>query len=119
MAEVLEKGKFGRLEDFIVLAKKGRAVHVEIKLRKQPVKQKIHPEETEDMSGEIYMYLLIGDYSFSVNSEVQNVTKEYMFGSLEESKYTVEIDRNIANERLKVDYRRLREANITFEEKYF
>jgi hypothetical protein len=119
MAEALEISKFGRLEDFIALAKTGKDVHMEIELRKQLVEQKVHPEVTVDMKSEIDMYLLTGDYTFKVEGEVQNISKVYMFGSLEESQSAARVDRNIANERLKMDYRRLREANITFQEKYF
>jgi hypothetical protein len=61
----------------------------------------------------------MGEYIFRVGGEVQNVTKVYMFGSLESSQDVTKVDRNIANERLKMDYKRLRDANITFEEKYF
>lgn len=119
MAEVLEKGKFVRLEDFIFLAKEGKNVRVEIELRKQLAKQKVHPEETEEMKGEIDTCLLIGDYTFRVEGEVQNVSKVYMFGFLEEFLSATKTDKNIANERLKMDYRRLKDANIPVEEKYF
>ena len=119
MAGVLEKGDFGRLEDFIVLSTEGKDVHLEIALRKQLVKQKVHPEETLEMKGEIDTYLLTGEYIFRVGGEVKNVTKVYMFGSLESSQDVTNVDRNIANERLKMDYKRLRDAHITFEEKYF
>jgi hypothetical protein len=119
MAEILKKKKIGRLEDYILLAHEGKDIHVDIELRKQLVKQKVHPEETLDMKDELDMYLLIGDYSFRVGQEIKNVSKVYMFGSTEESQNAAMIDRNIANERLKVDYKRLREAHITFDEKYF
>jgi SOS response regulatory protein OraA/RecX len=119
MAEVLEKGEFGRLEDFILLAKKGKDVHVEIELRKQLGKQKVHPEETEEMKDEIDTYLLIGDYTFSVEGETRSVSKVYMFGTLEESLDASKIDENITNGRLKMDYQRLKDANIPIEEKYF
>jgi hypothetical protein len=119
MAGGNEKDELGRIEDFIVLAKEGKDVHVAIDLKKQVVAQKVHPDETEDMKREIDMYLLIADYTFTVGKDVKPVFKVYMFGSSEESLDTVKVTKSIANARLKVDYQRLKEANITFEEKYF
>lgn len=119
MADVLETGDFGRIEDFIALAKLGKDVKVTVELRKQLVAQKVHPGDTEEMKGEIGMYLLLGDFTFNVGGDIKNVSKVYMFGSLEESLDASNVDRNIANERLKVDYQRLKIANITFKEKYF
>ena len=129
--------QFGRIEDFIALAKEGKNVYATIALRKPLVKQKVHPDETEDMKREIDMYLLIATYTFRVEKEVKKfskvymyeeaskgytrkeVSKVYMYGSLEESPDAAKVNKSIANARLKADYQRLREANITFEEKYF
>jgi hypothetical protein len=111
--------KISRIEDFIALAKEGKDVHVEIELEKQVVAQKVHPDETEDMKVEIDMYLLIGSYTFRVGKEVKQVSKVYVYGSLEEPAGVFLVNTNIANARLKMDYKRLREANINVEEKYF
>jgi hypothetical protein len=112
-------GKIGRIEDFIDLAKEGKDVHVEIELEKQVVSQKVHPGGTADMKREIDMYLLIGAYTFSVGKDVKQVSKVYVYGSLDEPPGVFLASTNIANARLKADYRRLREAKITFEENYF
>lgn len=119
MAGVLEKGEFSRIEDFIALAKEGTDVHVSIELRKQLVAQKVHPEDTEEKKSEIDMYLLLGDYTFKVKGEEKKISKVYVYGSAEEPLVAAKENKNIANERLKMDYRRLREANIMLEEKYF
>jgi hypothetical protein len=119
MTESTLVGKYGRLEDFIALAREGKDIHGEVTLRKQLVEQKVHPAETLDMKSEIDMYLLVGDFTFRIGKEIQSVSKVYMFSSLEESQQAASVDRNIANERLKVDYQRLRAANISFEEKFF
>ncbi len=111
--------EFGRIEDFIALGKEGKDVHAEVELKKRLVTQKVHPDETEDMKGEIDMYLLIGVYTFRVGNEVNQVSKVYMYGSLEEPPGVFWVNINIANTRLKMDYRRLKDAKITFEEKYF
>jgi len=111
--------EFGRIEDFIALAGEGKEIHAEVELRKQLVIQKVHPGATEDMKREIDMYLLIGAYTFRVGKEVKEVSKVYMYGSLEEPPSIFWVNTNIANTRLKADYRRLRDAKITLEEKYF
>jgi hypothetical protein len=47
------------------------------------------------------------------------VPKVYIFGSEEESLTTAKMHKNIANERLKRDYQRLKDATIKIKEKYF
>jgi hypothetical protein len=114
-----ETSELLRIEDFIALAKEGKDVKAEIALGKQNVSQKVHPGETEEMKGEVDMYLLTGNYSFSVGNWKKVVSKVYMFGSSEESMNDAKINKSIANERLKMDYKRMQDAKITFEEKYF
>jgi len=111
--------EFGRIEDFIALAREGKNVHAEVDLRKQVVTQKVHPGDTEDMKTEIDVYLLIGAYTFWIEKEVRQVSKVYMYGSLEEPPNVFWTNVNIANARLKMDYQRLKDAKMTFEEKYF
>jgi len=119
MARVNEIGDYGRIEDFIALAKEGGKVSLEIELRKQLVTQKVPPGVTEDMKDEVDMYLLTADYIFKVGKDMKLVSKVYMFGSSEEPPAALKVNSSIANARLKMDYRRLRDAKITFEEKYF
>ena len=111
--------EFGRIEDFITFAKEGKDVHAEVELKKQLVTQKVHPGDTWDMKSEIVMYLLIGAYTFRVGNEVRQVSKIYMYGYLEEPPRDFWVNINIANARLKMDYQRLKNAKISFEEKYF
>jgi hypothetical protein len=113
------KTGFVRLEEFIEHAREGKKVSVEVGLRKDAVTQKVHPEESETMSREMYMYLLIGDFVFKVDGEKTKVSKVYMYGSAEESLDAARIDRHIANQRLKMDYQRLKDVKIEVEEKYF
>jgi hypothetical protein len=119
MVEVSGKGELLRIEDFIALAKEGKDVAVTVDLRKQAVSQKVHPGNTEESKGELDMYLLLGDYRFKVGKWEKLVLKVYMYGSAEESLNDAKINKSIANERLKLDYERMRGANINFEEKYF
>jgi hypothetical protein len=113
MAELL------RIEDFLSLAKEGKDVKVEINLRKESVAQKVHPGHSEEMKGELDMYLLLADYHFNVGNWKKVVSKIYVYGTAEESLNDAKINKSIANERLKMDYQRMRDSNISFEEHYF
>ena len=108
-----------RIEDFIAIAREGKQVNASIELRKHLVSEKVHPGATEEMKGEVDMYLLFGDYTFAVGKDVKKVSKIYMYGSSEESLNDSKVNKSIANERLKMDYKRLSDAKIIFEEKYF
>lgn len=119
MYEIHKKTGYGRLEDFIIISRDGMDVSAEVALRKENITQKVHPEETETMTSEVYMRLLIGEYTFRFEGVESKVKKVYMYGSAEESREAMEVDRNIANARLKMDYQRLHGAGIHFEEKYF
>jgi hypothetical protein len=114
-----ETGGFRRLEDLIVLAEERKDIHLEIELIKEVVMQKVHPEESGEMDDEIYMYLLIAVYSFSVDSNIIKISKIYEFASIEESVDATPEYKDIANKRLKADYLRLKNAGISFKELYF
>ena len=115
----MEISMFGRLEDFISLAKQGQYIEVSIDLKKQIVIPKVNQGESGDIKIESELYVLSGEYSFNVEGNVRKVSKPYMYGVSEESANMALREMQIANERLKMDYNRLREANIIFEEKYF
>ena len=119
MVEVSGKSELLRIEDFIALAKEGKDVSVKIDLRQEFVSQKVHPADTEELKGAIDMYLLFGDFTFRIGSWKKVISKVYMHGSTGESLSDTKISKSIANERLKLDYRRLKDVNIHFEEKYF
>ena len=119
MVPIFEQDELVMLEDFIRLAKEGEDVQVTIELRKQNLPVKVHPAHTEEGKGETESYLLIGDYTCRVREEVREVPKVYIFGSADESLHAAKLHKSIANERLKRDYNRLREAKIKVEEKFF
>ena len=119
MVPIFSQDELVMLEDFIRLAKEGEDVRVSVELRKEYIPVKIHPAHTEERKGETESYLLLGDYTCSVGEEVHKVPKVYVFGSADESLKTAKMHKNIANERLKRDYNRLRDAKIKVEEKYF
>jgi hypothetical protein len=118
--ENVQRGRKVRLEDFIDLARGGKKVQVRVHLRKEIVKQMGHPEETDDMSVEMDMALLIGDFDpVGLQGEGHLVTKVYGIASINETEVDEKIIRNIANERLKMDYKRLKDGKIEFEEEFF
>jgi hypothetical protein len=119
MAGVLEGKAYNRLEGFITLAKEGKEVNLDIDLKKQIVAQKVHPGDTEEMRNEIEMYLLSGEYTFRVGSESRHISKIYVAGTVRETLDDTKQNISIANARLDMDYKRLREANITFKKKHF
>ncbi len=119
MVPIFEQDELVMLEDFIQLAKEGKDVRLSVELREQYIPGKVHPAHTGDGKSETESYLLIAEYTCSVREEVHQVPKVYVFGSAEESLKTAKMHKNIANERLKRDYRRLQEAKINVDEKYF
>jgi hypothetical protein len=120
MAPFFEKGELVMLEDFIRLAKEGKNVQVSVEVRKEIIGPKDQPHVTEQGRGEVNNYLLIGDYTCSVEREGHNVSKVYIFlGSDKESLSAARMHKEIANDRLKRDYQWLKNANINIEEKYF
>ncbi len=108
-----------RIEDFIQLANEGKEVKVIVNLGKQTVLQRVHPNETTGCEDTVQMYLLSADYTFRAGDLEKVVSKPYIYASSEETLSDSRINKNIANDRLKQDYRRLKSANIEFEEKYF
>jgi hypothetical protein len=113
------KGELGRIEDFIALAKEGKDVKVTINLKKQLVTQKVPPGDTGDLKREIDMYLFMAIYTFSAKynfgaeKQVNQISKVYMLAFSEESPDNLKINTAIANARLKMDYQRLKDENIT------
>ncbi len=119
MVNIFERGELLRIEDFIALAKEGKDVKAGVDLRKQVVSQKVHPGETEEMKAELDIYLLLANYSFTVGNWKKAVSKVYVYGSTAEPLNDTKVNTSIANERLKMDYKRMHDVNIAFEEKYF
>ena len=115
----MEKSIFGRLENIISLAKEGKHIQTSIDLKKKFVTPVVSSEETEDTRSNNNLYLFIGEYSFTVAGETHKVSKVYAFGTFPHSRDSFEQNMHFANERLKIDYKRLKEVKIEFEEKYF
>jgi|GEM_PF-374182 len=114
-----EQKIFNRLEDFISIARKGEKVDLTVVLNKRIFTRKFDPYTTGDPEDEIDMYILSADYLFVVAGEAMEVTKYYVSGIEGESFIATKNNMYVANERLKMDYKRLREAKIIFLEKYW
>jgi len=114
-----EQKIFNRLEDFIAIARKGEKVDLTVVLNKRIFTRKFDSYTTGDPEDEIDMYILSADYLFVVAGEAMEVTKYYVSGIEGESFIATKNNIYVANERLKMDYKRLREAKIIFLEKYW
>ena len=117
MYRILTHSSFGRLEDFIQMAKMGETVNASIDLQKEFVMPKIHPDE--EMKGESAMYLLSAMFTFKCGNEERRVSKVYLMGSVGETSEDSRWHKNITNARLKEDYKRLIKAKISIDEIYF
>ncbi len=111
------EGEHFRLEDFILRAKQGEQIRATVVMRRQSIAIAVHPSMSEEGRPEVNGYLLMGDYRFAVNGKRHKVSKVYAFGILERSPRAAKLNQNIANERLKTDCRRLRDAGIAVEVK--
>jgi hypothetical protein len=114
-----EIGRKTRLESFIESAKSGKQVKILVDLYSRGVKQLGHPEEAEDLMDNLDMGLLIADFIPQGLEGEPKVTKVYAVCPISESEVDAKITRYTANERLKMDYQRLKEAKIEFEETFF
>jgi hypothetical protein len=108
----MERSELTRLEDFVQLAKEGKKIQVEIELEKQDVIEKLPGKE-------VYAYLFVANYVFKHKGETTKIPKVYIMGFRGEPLDLINANKNIANARLKMDYQRLREEGIKFEEKLF
>lgn len=110
-----------RLDDFLELAQTGQTVHLRIAVYQKLIKQVSQSGATDDIDIEMDMRLLMADFMpiSAAQSKPAMVTKVYAICPVNESEIEAKITLHIANERLKVDFNRLREANIQFEETFF
>jgi len=115
-----KKGYMERLEDLIALAISRNKGQFEVKLRKEIVKQDTLPGEADTQKAGKNWYLLMADFALTGSGgEIRTATKVYAFGDINETGAEEEVIRSIANERLKMDYQRFRDAGIEYLEKFF
>jgi hypothetical protein len=110
---------FSRLEDFITIARKGKDVELTVELGKQLYTRKFAPHTMGDPGDEVDMYILAAKYVFVIEGKIHEFTKFYASGVEGDSPSAVQREIDVANERLKMDYKRLRDANIIFSEKFW
>ncbi|BBO70091.1 hypothetical protein DSCA_40210 [Desulfosarcina alkanivorans] len=110
-----------RLDDFIKLAGSGQPVRLDIKIYEDIVKRVTRSESTDDIDVETDMSLLMASFqdASGVPDGPDTVSKVYAIGPINESEVDAKTTRHVANQRLKMDYARLKEAGITFGEVYF
>lgn len=110
-----------RLDDFIKLSLAGQPIRLEVTVYRNLVKQLSRSESTDDILDETDMCLLMADFKRApgVRDTPQRVTKIYALCPINEKEIEAKITQNIANERLRMDYARLKEARVQFEAKYF
>jgi len=120
MAKIpIEKHYISRLEDVIRIANEGKRVDMEVELKKLPMIQEIPDNKAEGKPHKINTYLLIAYYNFKVDVQSYKFSKVYAFANAEESLIVTEMNKDIANARLVMDYKRLSDAHIHFHEKFF
>ena len=120
MAAIVQSSKMSRLEDLIAVIENGTSLKVEVQLRRLIAGREGPPEEADFMADDTEVYLLIADYIIDKFGEQKNiVSKVYMLGATAESSGASSRNTDIANKRLNMDYDRLKNAGIVFEERYF
>lgn len=118
--EESKKDYMGRLEDLIARAISRNKGQFEVSLRKETVKQDILAAEADKQKAGKNWYLLMADFALTGSGgDIRTVTKVYAFGDINETGAEEEMIRSIANERLKMDYQRFRDAGIAYPEKLF
>ncbi len=106
-----------RLEEILEKAKVAEKKSCSVRIFKQPVKYLVHPEA--EITEEMEAFLFTADFDFDIDGKRYVVRKVYATEFATESFEAKLACRNLANARLKEDYKRLKEAGIEMEEKYF
>jgi hypothetical protein len=114
-----EDSAHARLENYIALSRAGEKVEGSIDLSRRAIHMNIGSNGEFPAGAEMEAYLLLGTYRFTVGGELHEVSKVYAFGSAGEGTGQGERARKVANERLAMDYARLRDGGIRIEERFF
>ncbi len=102
--------KIVRLEDIIKLAQAGNRIEGEVNQARITATCKVHPEA--EIVEEKEAYFLKAMFRFKLADQVYRVEKVYVMGFSDEDLDTTRLNKNIANSRLKEDFRRLKEAGV-------
>ncbi|GAB6909200.1 hypothetical protein DESC_160027 [Desulfosarcina cetonica] len=119
--EAIDNGLSERLEDIIQLARSGRKISLKIDAYRKLVKQVSQSESTDDIPVETDMCMFMADFvpTSLLPNQPAKITKVYALSSINENEIDDKTIRHIANQRLDMDYSRLKNAGITFEAAYF
>lgn len=117
----VKAGLKDRLDDFIKRAQSGKSVQLEIKTHRDIVKHVSQSESTDDINVESDMALLMADFKMVpvTPGDPKMVSKVYAIGNINASEPDAKTTSHVANQRLRMDYARLKAANINFEETFF
>jgi len=119
MAGIHDEEKAIRLEDFINRSRRGDKTSLEVQLTKRDLIQQVPPQHATGMKAERELYFLAADFLFGAGGSIVTISKVYAYGMPGEPETVEQTNRSIANERLKMDYRRLKDAGIAFQQRYF
>lgn len=119
--EEIKSGLKDRLDDFLKLAGSGQTVELEIKLHRDIVKHVSQSDSTDDINIETDMALLMVDFKMGhgISGGPEMVSKVYAIGPVNENEIDAKTTSHVANQRLRIDYDRLKEAEVKFEAVYF
>ncbi|MDX2454294.1 hypothetical protein [Desulfosarcina sp.] len=111
----------GRLEDFIISAQRGKTVQLQTIVYEKYIKEVSRSNATDDMDLERDRCLLVADFTLirPTREKPAKVSKAYMICPVNENEIDRKTTRHIANERLRMDFSRLRKAGIEVEEQFF
>lgn len=114
-------GMTERLEDLVRLARRGKKISLTINLYRKLVKETVQSESTDDIPIASDMCLFVADFkpTQSIPDQPSQITKVYAMGGINETEINDRTLCYIANQRLDMDYTRLKDAGIVFETAYF
>ncbi|HMK50297.1 MAG TPA: hypothetical protein VK435_09610 [Thermodesulfovibrionales bacterium] len=115
----MEEGVLNRLEDFISLAKSGEGIDLTVSLNRHVLTRKFYPYKPGESEDEIDMYFLAADFVFKVGDRTHEITKFYASGIEGDSASNMAKSVHVANERLRMDYKRLIGAGLVFSENFW
>lgn len=119
--EALTSNYLGRLDDFIHLAQSGVNIQLLTRVYRKFFKETKRSSTTDDIDIEMDRCMLMADFTPTRVSRgiPSKVSKVYMICPVNETDVDLKTSYHVANERLRMDFSRLREAGVECEEKFF
>ena len=103
------------------MARSDRKIALTITVYQKLVKQVEQAESTDDIPIETDMRLFMADFTPTrpIPDHPAKISKVYAIGLVNETEINEKTVRHIANQRLEMDYARLKDAGIVFEAPHF